>query len=87
VTPDLIYRYQVKDRTLEDVLAADLKALNCMQQVNILCFKGFKLLDICNLHGSRATPVAYLAALFFFIAGYFNFEIKFICRAATKHGE
>jgi len=34
VTPDLVFRYQVQDRTLEDVLAADLKALNYMQQVD-----------------------------------------------------
>ncbi|XP_065349399.1 period circadian protein isoform X1 [Cloeon dipterum] len=32
VTADLVYRYQVEDRTLEDVLAADLEALNYMQQ-------------------------------------------------------
>ena len=32
VTPDLVYRYQLKDQVLKDVLQADLKALENMNQ-------------------------------------------------------
>jgi hypothetical protein len=78
VTPDLIYRYQVKDRTLEDVLAADLKALNCMQQVNIVHIFICVLKDFnCWIY---ATYVAFVLRRLpiwphFFVVGDFNFGI------------